>query len=424
MEQGMAATSAYPRLSLRLNFSWTLAGNLLYAACQWGMLIALAKLTSPEEVGRFALGLAVTAPIFMLCGLQLRAVEATDARREVRFADYVAVRLAGTSLALATALAIAIWGRFPLASRVAIAGIAVAKSIESFSDVLYGLFQQHERMDRIALSMAWRGVLALVLLTAGVWLGRSATWGVLGMVVAWTTVLLAKDIPGHVIDEPRQSDSRSRHERWRCRWNLAMTGFPLGVVMLLISLNVNVPRYFLEAALGERELGIFAALASTLTVGLMVVNALGQSATPRLARLAITGARTEFLQLLWKLLGVAVTLGSAGVLAAVLFGKPVLALVFTPEYARHADVLVALLIGGALGFVGSFLGYTMTALRAFRIQVPLFVIVCGTTALWASRDVPTSGLMGAARSLVAAAVVQLVGSALIVVVHLPRGRVS
>src|SRR2546422_3404549 len=146
----MAAPAADPRLSLRLTFSWTLAGNLLYAACQWGMLVALAKLTSPEEVGCFALGLAVTAPIFMLCGLQLRAVEATDARREVPFADYVAVRLAGTSLALATAVAIAIWGRFPLASRVAIAGIAVAKSIESFSDVLYGLFQQHERMDRIA----------------------------------------------------------------------------------------------------------------------------------------------------------------------------------------------------------------------------------------------------------------------------------
>ena len=62
--------------SLRLNASWTFGGNLVYAACQWGMLVALAKFGSPELVGRFALALAVTAPVYMLTNLQLRAVEA------------------------------------------------------------------------------------------------------------------------------------------------------------------------------------------------------------------------------------------------------------------------------------------------------------------------------------------------------------
>ncbi|MGI6375285.1 MAG: hypothetical protein ACOX3S_04670 [Anaerolineae bacterium] len=30
--------AATGRLSLRANFSWTLVGNVVYAACQWGML--------------------------------------------------------------------------------------------------------------------------------------------------------------------------------------------------------------------------------------------------------------------------------------------------------------------------------------------------------------------------------------------------
>jgi hypothetical protein len=45
-----------PRLSLRLNFSWTMVGNFVYAGCQWGMLMVLAKLGTPEIVGTFALG--------------------------------------------------------------------------------------------------------------------------------------------------------------------------------------------------------------------------------------------------------------------------------------------------------------------------------------------------------------------------------
>jgi hypothetical protein len=30
-------------LTLRRNFSWTFLGNAVYAACQWGMMIAIAK---------------------------------------------------------------------------------------------------------------------------------------------------------------------------------------------------------------------------------------------------------------------------------------------------------------------------------------------------------------------------------------------
>src|ERR1700722_789398 len=88
--------------SLRTNFSWTLAGNLVYAGCQWGMLVVLAKLGSPQLVGQFALGLAVTAPVIMLSNLQLRGVLATDAREEHTFSDYLELRLVTTGLALLT----------------------------------------------------------------------------------------------------------------------------------------------------------------------------------------------------------------------------------------------------------------------------------------------------------------------------------
>ena len=88
-----------PRLSLRKNFSWTLAGNIIYAACQWGMLIILAKLGSAEMVGQFALGLAITAPIIMFADLNLRHVQATDAQEEYHFRDYLGLRLITTSLA-------------------------------------------------------------------------------------------------------------------------------------------------------------------------------------------------------------------------------------------------------------------------------------------------------------------------------------
>src|ERR1035441_9419646 len=105
MEQRLPVNqSAIP--SLRANFAWTFAGNMIYAGCQWGMLSVLAKLGSPSIVGQFTLGLAVSAPVFMFTNLQLRAVQATDVNAETGFADYFTLRLLATLLGLAVIVAL------------------------------------------------------------------------------------------------------------------------------------------------------------------------------------------------------------------------------------------------------------------------------------------------------------------------------
>ena len=49
-------SSVTHRLTLRINFLWTLGGNVVYAASQWGILVVLAKLGTPQMVGEFGAG--------------------------------------------------------------------------------------------------------------------------------------------------------------------------------------------------------------------------------------------------------------------------------------------------------------------------------------------------------------------------------
>jgi hypothetical protein len=96
-----------PGLSLRSNFAWVLAGNVVYAACQWGMIVALAKLGSTLMVGQFSLGLAIATPVLMFTNLHLRAAQATDARRLYSFAEYLQLRSVMTLAAIAAITTIA-----------------------------------------------------------------------------------------------------------------------------------------------------------------------------------------------------------------------------------------------------------------------------------------------------------------------------
>lgn len=410
--------------TLRRNFSWVFVGNALYAAAQWGMLTVLAKLGTPQMVGQFALGLAVAAPVIMLANLNLQAVIATDAKRRYVFGDYFALRLLTTALALAAILGIAFFTDYPPGTMAVIMLLGLAKAFEAMSDVLYGLFMQRERMDRIAKSMIVKGALSLTALGLAVYLTGSVAWGVAGMALAWATVLFGYDIRSGA--RVLAGTASGLRPRWAAGTlaSLAWLALPLGFVMALISLNINIPRYFIEHYLGTRELGIFAAMSYILIAGTMVVAALGQSASPRLAKLYADGDREGFLRLLFKAAGVGAVLGAVAILAALVAGKEALTLLYSPEYAEDTGVFLLLMAGAAIAFVASFMGYGMTAARYFGAQLPLFALTAAAIALACWWLVPAGGLMGAAIALIIGDMVQLCGSVIIVahaVRRIPKG---
>ena len=82
-----------PAVPIRRSVTWTGIGDALYAACQWGLLMVLARLGTPEMVGQFALALAVTAPVIIFSNLGLRPLQSTDACHQFAFGDYLTLRL-------------------------------------------------------------------------------------------------------------------------------------------------------------------------------------------------------------------------------------------------------------------------------------------------------------------------------------------
>jgi O-antigen/teichoic acid export membrane protein len=424
MATGVRTDLVAPR-SLRANFSWTLAGSVVYAACQWGMLIVLAKLGSPTIVGQFALGLAVTTPVIMFANLQLRGVQATDAKRQYLFGHYLGLRLITTTLAQLVVVAIVFAVGYRWETALVILAVSVAKGLESVSDVFYGLLQQHERMDRVATSLMIKGPLSLLALGVGMLLTGSVLVGVLGLAVVWAILLLGYDVrSGAMVLSPSRGSWTWVRPRWA--WGpigrLAWLASPLAFVMMLGSLNTSLPRYFVERSLGEAQLGIFTAIAYLIVAGETVVGAMGQSAGPRLARYYAQGDARAFRALLGKQLGIAGVLGVAGILAALLAGAELLSLLYGPFYADHGDLLRWVMVAAAATYVASALGYAMASARYFGAQVPLVLVVAGVSTIACSWLIPTHGLRGGAMAMVLAALVWVAGSGMMVAHALRRGR--
>ncbi len=374
-------------------------------------------------IGQFALGLAITAPIMMFCNLQLRGIQATDARNRFIFAEYVTLRMITTCLAMLACVTFVVLSNFDNGTKIVIILVALTKGVDAVSDVVYGRFQRLEQMSVIAKAMIANGALSLVLLGSALAFTGSlitATLGYLaGSAIPLVFYLLPRVAQTHNA-RPAIKFLLSHHvdvERLRQLFRLAL---PLGFVMLVGSLSANSPRFFLEGFQGAYALGIFTALASIIAVGNTLVSSLGQAVSPRMAVYLALNETQKFKVLLTKLLGLTLALGILGCILAVSIGNTAITLLYTAEYAVSTHLLMVLVVGGSIGFAASVSGYGMTAAGIFTTQIPVSFAVLVSTLVASITLIPQFGLMGGAYVLLVSACVQLIASLVVIVRFLAR----
>lgn len=421
------------RLPLRWNFAWAFVANVIYGASQWGIIVLLAKLTTAADVGAFALSLAVCTPLFTFTNLHLRETQATDALKEYSFADYLGLRLITSLVALVMLGAIVSFTEYSLPIVLAILGLGISKYFESMSDLTYGLFQQQERMDRVGVSLVLRGCLGLLGFAVGLYVTGNATGGIAGLALSSGCVVLAYDMrhglrmlrerstPQRDCEDSRLAISRAFLTADPINVaKLAKLTVPLGIVMVLISLQASIPRYLIESYLGQSALGVFAAMAYFMLAGTTVAAALGQAANPRMAQFFASGNHGAFTALLFKQVGIGAALAIVGVLIAASVGRPLLTLTYGPEYAEHIRVFIVLMVAAGISYVVTFLGHAVMATRKFGLLLPLHASVTLCTGVVCWWQVQANGLLGGALGMLVGASVQLLGTTWLLTTTLRR----
>lgn len=387
--------------SIRANAVWAFAGNAIYAACQWGMLVAIAQIGDVEMVGQFALALSICAPLFLFTNLQLITVQVTDSNLENSFRDYLGLRLTTTGIALALVVALVLLWNFEADTAAVIMLTAVIKAVDSISDIIFGDLQRRLRHDMMSVGWAVNGLVSFVALGLGLLLTKSLMIACMASLLGSIIALCAVNIPNLLKSSGNLSITclvREFEPRWDWRrlLRLAWFAFPLGLSGMLLSLNVSIPRYFIEHAIGTSALGLFAAFAYFMVAGNTLVIALAQAAMPHLSALYAAGQHGAFDRLVVRLMSVGAAAGAVGLLGAILIGRQLLSFVYGPVYGQHNTVFVWLMAAAGLNYVGAFLGFAVNATRAYHRLLLPFVALSVFTILVSATLIPRYGLLGAA----------------------------
>lgn len=398
-------------LSLKVNFVWTFLSNGLVAVCQLGLLTLLLREAGDATTGQYILALAISAPVFMFAGLDLRTLQATDSHSEVRFIEYLSLRLICGLIALAIVPATAFaWG-YRDGTLAVIAGVGLGRFFLLIGDTFNGLMQQSERMDRVAHSIVLKGLLSTIILGATFLITGNLVAAVFAEATTRFLVLAFYDLPlGRRLASQQGSDELSlsslRSVQPTRLTKLTLRSLPLAFKVMLVSLDTHVTRYFVSGMASLSAVGVFGPIASGAAAGSMVGKALNQSVSAKLGRLASANEPRPFLDFVRKLQLLYLALGAVGIAVTMLIGGPLLALV-RPDLLAYQTVLTLVVVSVALDLQNGIVDMSLVAARRIAPLAPACGLSVATSAICCWFLIPAYGLAGAAMAMIVGRIMRM-----------------
>lgn len=363
-------------VSMKRNIVSMTLGNGLFSAAQWGILMVLARLSGPADVGYYSYALALVGTIMIASQLALRNVYVTDAANQYPFPYYEHVRGYATLCGGLVIIALCLF--FPLPAPDIILALMVAKGVENMTDIHYAAYQKNERLDYIARSLTLRSIGGLAVFTGVFYITHNVALSILALALVWLAVYILLDSKSHITNMVNTSTPIT----FAGLKQVTTIAIPLTIVLTLVSFNISIPRYILEYKWGAETLGIFAAMAYFISVGNMVINAIGQTLSPKLARQYNDHQFNAFYKLLGRGLLIVASLGVMGVIGVLLIGQPLIRLMYGDAFTGYNHIFIIITIAATIGYMGNILLYGVTATRAFTAMlIPTLAVSLSSIAV-------------------------------------------
>lgn len=349
---------------------------MVYMVCQYFILMLFTKNYSSGIVGGYLFSIAFVAPIVISADMQLRSFYVTEKSASLGFHEYQGFRIMSNSLAL---VVVAIMG-YILQQQLFLTIMLIGgiKIIENQVDMYYASVQRIERMDYIAVSKMVRGLTTLTMVFICIKAGFTVDTILLLWLSLWITFLVFDANLSLKISHLAKRTGKFFDIKSMIA--ILKVCIPALILLVVFQYYSNFPNYVVKGKLGLSALAIFGSIIYFRSIGAQVINPMGAVIAPRLSDYWRTERYADFNHLLGRTTFLAFLLGLAGILVALPFGKQILQLVYTKEYAQHSMLLVLVMVYCMATYLYVFLGTALTCLRVHWIKVPIHIIAFAVLA--------------------------------------------
>lgn len=386
------------KLSVRKNVIWAFLGNISVAFFSWVLLIFLTKVADVMVVGYYAMAQAIALPIQMFFTFKLRTVQITDHRNEYSTAEYLGVRYYSSIFNILCASTVAIIF-YSGEEALLIIATSIGYSVLIVREFYVSVLQKNSRMDLVAISNFLISLFVLISFVSTFTITKKLWMSIFSM--ALVRFVLTTGVDRYFCY--KYTDTKKINGflyflsiTFRKKIvGLVKVCFSMGLVALLGTFFISVPRLAIDRYCGVEDVGYYAALSSLLVVINIFTSALGQVFAPVLSTLYLEN-RKAFIIFFGKYIFGCLIFGLILYLIVLQYGDIILTYIFNEKYAKHSDLFVLIIISGVLLSLFSAFNIGLSAQRSFVEQLPIYGLCALSIIVGSYFFIPMVGIKGGA----------------------------
>lgn len=354
---------------LKKNFIWNIVGSAFNSFLSLFFLIIVTRINGIDEAGIFSFCFS-TSCLFYIIGIYSgRVYQVTDDDKEIFDSDYIFCKFFSCLFMLLLSLIFCFIRAYDLHKFIILIFLVVFKMCEAFSETLYAIIQEHNKLHKVGKSLFLKALFGLTAFVLIDYFTLNLTLSVASLVIINIIFIIFYDFKNI-----RDIGFKLKKINFKRIYLIFKRGFCTFAFTFLTQYVINSSRYVIDAKLADNMQTIFGILIMPATVlvllGQFVIHPFLISLKEKYHK-----GKKEFFKITMELSLAIIVLGIFATIAAYLFGIPILSFLYNINLNDYLLELVLVIIGATFYEVSVIFSTSLITMRSTFSQLIIFVVV-------------------------------------------------
>ncbi|MEX6365112.1 oligosaccharide flippase family protein [Staphylococcus haemolyticus] len=375
------------------NLSYTFLGNAFFSFVKWLILILTVRLTTPEQVGSYTYAVALTTPIMLFANMRIRLRYVVE--DDISFKNLHTLRniLNVLSLIIIVIIGMSLHKEYLIFMIL----VACTKILDLQSELYYAILHKKQNFKYISLLQIGKSLIIIVPFAITIFIFKSVLIGLIIQIVAQFVWLILFESKVTKLISKNNEVSLNK----KMIFYIFLAGLPLGIVQLLNSYNILIPRYVIENILDVKLVGVFASISYLLTIIDLFMNAISQNIIVRIKNAILNkDYNTLYKYTNSYLLITSLIMGLIIIIPIYLLKDIIIGVIYGSYYQNYSNIFVIIAISIIFNFQSWIFDTTLMAFKVYKLQLIASIINFIVSIFSSIVLIKSYGLMGAAISVV------------------------
>ena len=352
------------------NFLWNILGTSLNAFTSLFYMIIVTRVNGVDNAGIFTIAFSTACILYVIGIYAGRIYQVTEPNKEITDKDYIINRLLSIFLMILFVILFCLIKKYTILKSIIFILLTIFKSIEAFSEVIYGILQKNEKLEIVGKSLCLKSICSVLIFAITDIITQNMVISIISIIIIWIVILFTYDIKNskEYIDFSGKVNIQNVNKIFK-------SGFFTFAISFLGLYILNAPKYAIDNYLENNYQTIFGIIVMPATVIGLVAQFLIHPYLNQILDFYNKKDMKNLNKLIMKLIYMILGFGAISSLLAYFLGPEVLGLIYGIDLNSYRVGLLIIIISATLYTIGVIYSSILITIRETFSQFIIYIIV-------------------------------------------------